>query len=317
MKTGKHLMVVTLVLMVIFFIRWNASAYNMIDLYPITQGNEWTYVSAEIPIPVKLVSSGTEVVNGVETTKLDYRLLFLPLASLYLAWDSDGLKQYKIESLSGITSKFESLSDVEIYDQPFLCVPAQFDLGEVCQDSYSFSKYSSDGTLLGKGTGSHTILLKSMEDVTVPAGTFKDCLKIIDSGSWQISSDWYGGNACAFWYAPNVGMIKSSTNTFSQDPEKGYNETSMIGKLIFATVDGVHYGCLATSALEGDTNALDTLRKFRDEVLSKTPEGQEIIRLYYEWSPVIAGAMEEDGEFKKEVEEMIDGVLPLIRELVK
>jgi len=55
------------------------------------------------------------------------------------------------------------------------------------------------------------------------------------------------------------------------------------------------------------------LRSFRDNVLSKTPEGQEIIKLYYQWSPVIVKAMVEDEAFKKKVKEMIDGILPMIR----
>ena len=42
--------------------------------------------------------------------------------------------------------------------------------------------------------------------------------------------------------------------------------------------------------------------------------GQEIIKLYYQWSPAIVNAMEEDEEFKKEVKMMIDGVLGLITE---
>lgn len=56
------------------------------------------------------------------------------------------------------------------------------------------------------------------------------------------------------------------------------------------------------------------LRDFRDNVLSNTPEGQEIIRLYYEWSPLIVKAMEEDEEFREEVKEIIDEILPFIRE---
>ena len=56
----------------------------------------------------------------------------------------------------------------------------------------------------------------------------------------------------------------------------------------------------------------ELLRSFRDNVLSKTPEGQEIIRLYYQWSPMIVRAMEEDEEFKEDVKEMIDGFLELI-----
>ena len=34
--------------------------------------------------------------------------------------------------------------------------------------------------------------------------------------------------------------------------------------------------------------------------------------MYYEWSPAIVKAMEENEEFEKEVKEMIDGVLVLI-----
>ena len=51
----------------------------------------------------------------------------------------------------------------------------------------------------------------------------------------------------------------------------------------------------------------------RDEILSQTPVGQEIIELYYHCSPTIVKVMEEDEEFKEEVKEMIDGVLGLIR----
>jgi len=44
------------------------------------------------------------------------------------------------------------------------------------------------------------------------------------------------------------------------------------------------------------------------------PVGQELIRLYYQWSPIIVKAMEDDEEFKEEAKEMIYGVLPMIGE---
>lgn len=61
----------------------------------------------------------------------------------------------------------------------------------------------------------------------------------------------------------------------------------------------------------------ELLRSFRDNILSQTPDGQEIIRLYYEWSPLVVEVMEEDEEFREELKEMIDGILPLIRETVE
>ena len=51
--------------------------------------------------------------------------------------------------------------------------------------------------------------------------------------------------------------------------------------------------------------------------MSKTAKGQEIIRLYYAWSPAIVKAMKEDEAFKKEVREMIEEILPLVRKTVK
>jgi len=59
------------------------------------------------------------------------------------------------------------------------------------------------------------------------------------------------------------------------------------------------------------------LRYIRDNILNQTPEGQEIIKLYYKWSPAIVKAMDEDEGFKEDVKEMIDGVLGLIEEEVE
>jgi hypothetical protein len=69
--------------------------------------------------------------------------------------------------------------------------------------------------------------------------------------------------------------------------------------------------CTAEKIYGEYSEEAELLRKYRDEVLSKTPVGQEIIRLYYEWSPAIVKAMEEDEEFKSEVKELIDGILPV------
>ena len=71
----------------------------------------------------------------------------------------------------------------------------------------------------------------------------------------------------------------------------------------------------ATQIIYGeDSEKVELLRDFRDNVLSKTHEGQEIIRLYYQWSPAIIRAMEEDEKFKEEVNELIDDILAILVE---
>ena len=73
-------------------------------------------------------------------------------------------------------------------------------------------------------------------------------------------------------------------------------------------------GCPSTNIYGEHSEEVVILRHFRDSVLSQSPEGQEIIKLYYQWSPVIVEVMEEDEEFKEEVRNMIDRILDLINE---
>jgi len=67
--------------------------------------------------------------------------------------------------------------------------------------------------------------------------------------------------------------------------------------------------CSAETIYGENSEEAALLRYVRDTILSKTPEGQEIIKLYYQWSPAIVKLMEEDEEFKQDVKEMIDGIL--------
>ena len=289
MKLKKHLITVALIFFVMTFLRGNVSAYDMAEYFPLNQGDEWIYLN-NFPydgrLPVKKVIDGTELVNGVETIKFENGDCY--------AMDSEGLKMYKWNEPGPMYL---------IFDPPRIIFPAQFDVGETYLGSISAKVYSSDDdTFLDLTlTGNNTVILKSVEDVTVPAGTFKDCLKIYTYMTLQPGD--YNVVETTEWYARNIGLIKRID----------YCKTVLIS----ATVDGVHYGCPATFALERDSNDLNTLRKFRDEVLSKTPVGQEIIKLYYELSPVIVKAMTEDKEFREEVKDMIDGILPLVRKAVE
>jgi DNA-binding beta-propeller fold protein YncE len=100
--------------------------------------------------------------------------------------------------------------------------------------------------------------------------------------------------------------------------------------------------CLIKEIYSENAEEVAFLRNFRDEALSKTPSGRELIKLYYqvspmlvemleddellresfirfyyEWGPALLEAIEEDEAFRSEIKEMIDGVLPLIREIVE
>jgi len=73
--------------------------------------------------------------------------------------------------------------------------------------------------------------------------------------------------------------------------------------------------CCMIETYGEDSEEIETLRYIRDNILKQTPEGQEIIRLYYEWSPTIARMMKTDEVFKKDVKDLVDGMMGLIGEV--
>jgi len=74
------------------------------------------------------------------------------------------------------------------------------------------------------------------------------------------------------------------------------------------TTDG---NCLSKEIYGEYSGETKLLRYVRDNVLSKTTEGREIVRLYYKLSPVIVKVMREDEEFKEEVKSVVNGILQL------
>jgi hypothetical protein len=59
------------------------------------------------------------------------------------------------------------------------------------------------------------------------------------------------------------------------------------------------------------------LRKYRDTVLSKTPEGQEITKTYYEFSPIVTNLLEQRPLLNNRAKSFIDSMLPGIRKKVE
>ncbi len=69
--------------------------------------------------------------------------------------------------------------------------------------------------------------------------------------------------------------------------------------------------CVAKAIYGEDSEVIEHLRIVRDHFLSSTQEGRELIKVYYQWSPVIVEAIESDAEFKQEIKELIESIIPI------
>ena len=70
--------------------------------------------------------------------------------------------------------------------------------------------------------------------------------------------------------------------------------------------------CPVTAIYGEHSEQTELLRSLRDNLLSKTQAGKELIKLYYQWSPVIVKALEADEDFKEDVKALVDGVLGMV-----
>jgi hypothetical protein len=113
-------------------------------------------------------------------------------------------------------------------------------------------------------------------------------------------------------------LSTTTTITTTTSPNSTTTSPSTTTSLLTSTTSiGSSQPCTAALIYGEHSEETELLRYIRDNVLNKSQEGRELIKLYYQWNPVIVRAMEDDDEFKEEVKEMIEGVLPLVRKTVK
>ena len=146
-------------------------------------------------------------------------------------------------------------------------------------------------------------------DWCCPDQGFENCEEIISAGG--CIEDDNDGNVCPSTYPVDCGNDYCCT-TIEWCPEEG----ELISyECIQKEVDNDDGGVCPSAYLLGERDPrIDVLRQYRDEVLSQSPVGKEIIELYYQFSPFIVMVMKEDESFKEDVKGMIDGVLGLVEE---
>lgn len=204
----------------------SAWSYDLQGYYPLSQGNSWAYMELEWGQGSSRKESDTEVerlvsqesVSGVTTWKREmYEPNQSPLEYENITWTDEGLFMYRE------ADEDDGVLTVKTCATPLMLLPRQMEISESRQSTFDCGNGMS-------GTLTHT--LQGVENVSVEAGSFSNCLKLhlnVQGAGW--SSDE------TQWLCPNVGLVKS-TWTDVEGQETAYNSK----ELRWATVNGTSYG---------------------------------------------------------------------------
>lgn len=131
------------------------------------------------------------------------------------------------------------------------------------------------------------------------------------------------------WYDPNSALYTNNTHTMSftgngcawnsieirndipaNMPGEWHVDVFYNGTYQFTENFTILEGFCPVVQIYGDrSKKTQLLRTVRDQILQATPEGRELISLYYQWAPAILKAMESDEAFRENLKGMIDEIL--------
>jgi hypothetical protein len=170
------------------------------SFYPDDIGNRWILESTD-KIDVRTVTiKGPEILNGDELRIIEDETNG-NVSQLFIRTEPDGVMLFRsvvsLPLLGAVT--FD-------YSPPQVFLPTQIDLG-------SEWTVESEATipLAGKIAVTNRAEVVAIEDVTVPVGTFRDCLKIVQDATIKLTIAELGLSS-TMWLALEVGLVKS-TNT--------------------------------------------------------------------------------------------------------
>jgi hypothetical protein len=192
------------------------TTYTIADYCPVAVGNMWLYQDD----------------NG--TYEWDYYVAHETYEGKDAYKDEEGW-YYHVSSTDGLWDYDEDLGKW-VQD-----LPAQMKVG----DSFSWTEKITDENGTEIGTFKHTVTLEAVEDVTVPAGTFSDALKIKFEETYA-SGETYTVTGTV-WLAKGVGEVK-----YEQDD-------GTMEELVYASVNGKTYGEIPADAPAQPT--LETSKK--------------------------------------------------------
>ena len=190
------------------------------DYFLLEKGNEWTYLAevdgneGELKVDIK---EGKRI-DGIKTLKIE----FSNGEADYVSFTEEGIRRHKYTHANG-TSR-------ELFKPKAIIFPRTMSMNISHFDNYFYSEFTKDNIHYRTTDQFAIVTLIGLEDVDVPAGKFKNCLKVIFVEDLKLLNS-VGDPLPStrdihhniLWFARGIGLVKSSS-TYSR-AFKGMIET--------------------------------------------------------------------------------------------
>lgn len=196
----------SLFLIYLFLMLSNAISYaqdeDLSRYYPLKDGYKWEYeiICEDILITEEVEIAEKVNVGNIETIRMAYRNG--DQGDRYVIIDVEGVKIYKEVDADG---------SYVIYEHPSIILPFNIEKVKSFRNEAPHTGYDDKGKLRYEGTSSEEIWFKGREDIIVPAGSFKDCLKLFTVSKWRDKDGSFGENKIETWLAKDIGLVKKIT----------------------------------------------------------------------------------------------------------
>lgn len=223
-----------------------AEVFQIPDYYPLGQGDRWiySYKSCDYCNPQYTYEmlSGTQTYNGYQAIKQlfdngDIELDLNINSPKFTQWPDNYTLFVRDNNNYTLDLHFTSSSSTETYSPYIVVLPAMLSLNDPFTQHYVWTTYYSNGTNPTDDC-SDTITLLGIEDVTVQAGVFNNCLKITDSYTCNQGTKSEFTNVATYWLANGVGKVKRMSGSLSSGAVNYY----MSEELVAAYTGGSYFG---------------------------------------------------------------------------
>ncbi len=211
--------VIGVAFLVTFFTVAGQESFSIQDYYPISDGNEWRYSAPEgwhdgdYISKIEMVPDGfPSLFNAIEGEYGDNLFKVAKDAKFFRHYDAT--KASKLISIGpkGILyhgETFSSDNSIAVFEEPIVWFTVREKIGSSIQVKRNYTRYYLDGSQQN-GVFTLTQEITGREDITVPAGNFKDCLRIEFDTYWDLGEGMEAKSVNVYHHAKHVGVVKAS-----------------------------------------------------------------------------------------------------------